>query len=425
VNDISDIPSLILAILRKNPRGLNIREIAHRIDVNRTSVAKYLEVLTALDTVEVMSVGNAKIYYLSQRVPVTTLLKFTSKFLVVLNRDFRIMQANDAFAGYTGLPQDRIYGTALCELMPDLMNRPDFPGLLEEALKGTEIQKEILIKDKPLVFYDVNIVPTEFPDHSPGVILICYDITEKKQLESAVRQNEEMYRHLVENLNDIIFAVDLTGILTYISPQVNKYGYSQEDLVGKHFNEIIYPEDIGLILSHFLNIRDEGVYISGVLFRVPVPDGRLVWLEGNGMLQKDGSGAFIGINGVLRDISDRVSTERELKELQKRYESLVNSFYGIFTINPEDYRIESISKKLIERLGRDVTGECCYSALFNRDSACPACSVGRAVNGERVVQKVRGPGDSRWYYTINTPVPRTDGSVAVNIIVNRLPEEIS
>jgi len=90
-----DALARILEVLRKNPRGTNIREIAEATKINRMSVAKYLEVLTALETVEVRAMGNAKLYYLSRRVPVTTFLKFTTKPFLVVNQYFINGQVND------------------------------------------------------------------------------------------------------------------------------------------------------------------------------------------------------------------------------------------------------------------------------------------------------------------------------------------
>lgn len=320
MNNITDAPTRILEILKHNPRGMNIREISEGIKINRMSVAKYLEVLTALDTVDVRTIGNAKIYYLSQRVPVTTLLKFTSKYLVVLNRDLRIMQANEVFICNAGLSQDLICGMAFSDIVPDFMKNPEITGLLEEALKGVENRKEILVTDDPPVIHEFNFVPTEFPDNSPGVILIYNNISEKKQRESALHQNNERFRHLVENINDIIFSIDLSGILTYISPQVNNYGFKQEDLIGRHFDRIIYPEDISLVRSYLYRIRNSGNCSAGVRFRVSVPIGRLIWLEGCGRLQPEGSTSRTGIYGVLRDISDRIAAEQVLSNSRQPFE---------------------------------------------------------------------------------------------------------
>ena len=65
--------SRIKKILKANPRGLTITEISHKIDINRNSVAKYLDVLVTSGHVEKRQVGPAKVYSHA-----TTCLLYTS-----------------------------------------------------------------------------------------------------------------------------------------------------------------------------------------------------------------------------------------------------------------------------------------------------------------------------------------------------------
>lgn len=416
----SDNVSRVLEILKKNPRGLNIREISEQTRINRMSVAKYLEVLTVLETVDVRALGNAKLYYLSQRVPIATFLKFTSKHFLVLNKDAVIVQINDKFPREVGLTYGQMMGAPIHELIKErFVNLGEWETALSAALSGREVHIEIADKNNDTIrYFDSTLMPIEFPDHSTGVMILTEEVTEKKRIAAALIESEEKYRGLVENINDIIFSMDLAGILTYIGPQVTRYGYSPEDLIGKHFERIVHPEDLGVIMSNFLTIRESGVYLEGVLFRAPAADGHILWLEGNSMIQKDVSGTHIGITGVLRDITERVEAEKALNESRKRYESLANTFDGLISINTKDHRIEYMSERYIQRKGCNATGDYCYKALFHRDSVCPWCIADRVAKGERVVQKMQSRKDGKWYHVINTPVSHSDGSVSVNIIIN-------
>jgi PAS domain S-box-containing protein len=414
----------ILEVLRNNPRGVNIREIAESTKINRMSVAKYLEVLTALETTEVRNLGNAKLYYLSQRLPVTTFRKLTSKPFFVVNRDTVVLQVNDAlYSQYIGLPREEVIGVPILRHIKYRMVDPDaWVKAFEKALAGQENTLEVGDRfNGTITWYNVTMRPIRFPDGSPGVIITGDDnITEIKRIGTALRESEEKFRSLVENINDIIFSVDMSGILTYISPQAVRYGYSPADLIGKHFDQIIYPDDIGLIFSHFMNIRESGLYLHGVLFRAPAADGRILWLEGNGMIQQDGSGNYTGINGVLRDVTDRVLAERALTEFRSRYEALADTFSGLVSINPENHRIEYMSDRYIRHRGRDATGECCHKAFYNLDTVCPGCVAGRVAAGERVVQYRKSRRDGRLYQMVIAPVTHGDGSVSVTITINEI-----
>ncbi|MDD1694182.1 MAG: helix-turn-helix domain-containing protein, partial [Methanoregula sp.] len=88
----ADATSRILGVLKEHPGGLNIVEIAEKTGLNRMSVAKYLDVLTANESVEVEMCGRAKIYYMSRRLPVKAFLEQISKCYCITDSDLRIVQ---------------------------------------------------------------------------------------------------------------------------------------------------------------------------------------------------------------------------------------------------------------------------------------------------------------------------------------------
>ena len=65
-------------LLKFKPKGMSISDISHSLKMNRNSVAKYLDLLLVSGQVEMRSYGTAKIYFLSQRVPLSAMLSFSS-----------------------------------------------------------------------------------------------------------------------------------------------------------------------------------------------------------------------------------------------------------------------------------------------------------------------------------------------------------
>lgn len=90
-----DIPGRVLRTLKFRPKGMTITEIAKALGANRNSVSKHLEVLQAEGHVEVRVVGNAKVYSVAQRIPLSAFLCFTKNLILVLDADLTIAQAND------------------------------------------------------------------------------------------------------------------------------------------------------------------------------------------------------------------------------------------------------------------------------------------------------------------------------------------
>ena len=149
-------------------------------------------------------------------------------------------------------------------------------------------------------------------------------ITERKQREEALRESEEKYRDLVENINDILFLTDDKGTITYISPQVHSVlGYTPSEFVGRPFNEFIDPEYLPFIVEQFQK------RLSGILepseYRLVNKSGELIWISSSSRpIFRENK--VIGLRGIFTDISKRKEAEEQLK---KNFERLQKSTSGI------------------------------------------------------------------------------------------------
>jgi PAS domain S-box-containing protein len=98
-----------------------------------------------------------------------------------------------------------------------------------------------------------------------------------------------------------------------------------------------------------------------------------------------------------------------LQEKGLQLEAIIKAFDGLIYLCSQDYIIEFMNEKYIERIGYDATGQICYKTLHNRDSACPWCLIDRILKGETVRCEVLTPKDN-WYYVVSTPIYHPDGS---------------
>jgi PAS domain S-box-containing protein len=124
------------------------------------------------------------------------------------------------------------------------------------------------------------------------------------------------------------------------------------------------------------------------------------------------------------EIVEHSKSEVALQESEEKYRAIVEAFDGQIYICSPDYAIEFMNKKLIERTGRDATGEPCYEVLHNRDSICPWCINDRIMKGETVRWDVQSPRDNRWYYVVNTPIHHTDGTVSKQAMILDITERV-
>jgi PAS domain S-box-containing protein len=114
--------------------------------------------------------------------------------------------------------------------------------------------------------------------------------------------------------------------------------------------------------------------------------------------------------------------DKELSEKEEKYRAIVEAFDGLVYVCSQDYRVEFMNKRLIERTGHDATGEPCYKVLHDRESVCPWCVNERVFKGEVSAWEVLSPKDNRWYHVVNRPIYHSDGSMSKQAMVTDITE---
>jgi len=147
-----------------------------------------------------------------------------------------------------------------------------------------------------------------------AMITIMRNITDRKQAEQALLENERRFRALIENATDLILIIDAHGISTYVSPSVRKIlGYIPEKTVGHSIFDLIHIDDL-LLITHTLNkaIENPGISQPPIEYRVKHRLGSWSFFEGVVTnLLHDPAVAGIIINS--HDITQRKQTEEQWK----------------------------------------------------------------------------------------------------------------
>jgi PAS domain S-box-containing protein len=100
------------------------------------------------------------------------------------------------------------------------------------------------------------------------------------------------------------------------------------------------------------------------------------------------------------------------RDLWAQYEAIIEAFDGYIYICSQNYEVEFMNQRFIERTGYYPLGQKCYKVLHDRDEICPWCINDRVFRGETVRWEVVSPKDNRWLYVVNTPIRHPDGSMS-------------
>jgi PAS domain S-box-containing protein len=148
-----------------------------------------------------------------------------------------------------------------------------------------------------------------------GLVGISRDITELKQAEDALRESEEKYRYLVENINEVIFSITADGTVSFMSPAIRSIlAYDPEEIVGRPLQQFVMPEDRERFERRFGD-AGRGRAVTAEL-RMIKKTGEARWMRISEK-QTFERGKPAGSQGVLEDITERKDLEGRLLQAQK------------------------------------------------------------------------------------------------------------
>ena len=174
------------------------------------------------------------------------------------------------------------------------------------------------------------------PDFWQGVV---YDITERKRADEQLREAEERYRTLVEQLPVAIYtdAVDDVSTALYISPQYEQLtGYTPEQRLmdPELWVRMLHPDDREQVLAESKRTNETGDPFD-VEYRVVRADGKIAWLHDHAIVV-DGSGGRQMWHGVLQDITAEKDAAEQLREAEERYRQLVEEIPAVTYLDERD-----------------------------------------------------------------------------------------
>ncbi len=123
-------------LLRSNPRGMTITEMSREIKINRNSVVKYLDVLLISGQVEMKQLDPAKLFYLSQRNPMSAMLNITSDCIALVNERLMVTQMNDNLLNLAGLEREDVIGKMVTKIRHPFLNDTDLVERVNKAMDG-------------------------------------------------------------------------------------------------------------------------------------------------------------------------------------------------------------------------------------------------------------------------------------------------
>ncbi len=158
--------------------------------------------------------------------------------------------------------------------------------------------------------------------------------------EIELKHSKERYKMILDNIMDIVYSIDTSGKIIFISPNVSLWGYRMEDILGRNMNDFVHPDDIKIVQKSLKKslVDNKPFYTT---FRLLKKDGTSIYAEEFGRAALNEKGEFIMFSGIIRDVSERYAFMEQLKNYNNRLRI-------IFENAPEPYYLSDMKGVLID-----------------------------------------------------------------------------
>ncbi len=244
----------------------------------------------------------------------------------IIDSDWRYLYLNDVAAKQGKRPKEELIGHTMMEMYPGIDKTELFSHMRNcmENKISYSLENEFEFPDHTKGWFELRIEPV--PE---GIFILSLDITTRKLAEISLRESEEKYKILIENIPDVTWIADQNGNVVFISPHIkNISGFTSEEIYVGGFNMTfgqMHEDDVGrarksyeLLFSKKQKIDDE--------FRFRNKDGSWAWVHIRSLNTYEKNGVIYAI-GLLSDVTEQREARtkiRDLDELKTKFIQIIN-----------------------------------------------------------------------------------------------------
>jgi PAS domain S-box-containing protein len=149
----------------------------------------------------------------------------------------------------------------------------------------------------------------------PAVLGFMADVTERMHTEEALRQSEEKYRTIIENIEEGYYEVDIAGNHVFVNNSLCEIlGYPRDELIGKNYRLFTEKKNPGRIYRTFNKVYTTGKPARASDWTIVHKDGTTRFVQVSASLIVNSDRQKIGFRGIMRDVTERRLIEEELKK---------------------------------------------------------------------------------------------------------------
>jgi len=310
-------------LLKKNPKGMSVTDISKALKKNKNTVGRYLDILLISGQVDMRAYGMAKVYTISQRVPLSAMLSYSKELIMVLDEESRIIDINENFLKLLKLPREDTLGKNIAFLLSPEADIHELLDMIPAEKGSQESEVTFHVKDAGDRIFHQKCIPTVFDDGRKAITVILEDVTERILAEKEIRESEERFRMMADNIQDGLIILE-NGKTIYANKRIAEItGYSLKELWAMKPIGIIAPEYREKAEEHARALEifpDKPRGIQTCIVRKD-RERRFVYSRVSGVRHHDRFYNFI----VFTDMTELRSQEARVTESEQRFRMMADN----------------------------------------------------------------------------------------------------
>jgi len=325
---------VIRDLLKKNPNGMSVTDISKALKKNKNTIGRYLDILLISGQVDMRTYGMAKVYTLSQRVPLSAMLSYSKELIMVLDNESRIIDVNANFLSLLHLSREETIGKNLTYLQSPDVDVHELIGIQAADMEERESTVTFRIRDKGDRIFHQKCIPTVFDDGRKGITLILEDVTDHILAEREIRENEERFRMMAENIQDGLMIME-NGKTVYANNRISEItGYPHKELWAMNPMSIIPKECQEEVAQRIRDIETNPEKPATLQMWIIRKDGarRFVYLRFSAVRHSDILYNFV----IFTDITELKVQEAKVRESEQRFRMMAENIQdGLIIVENE------------------------------------------------------------------------------------------
>jgi PAS domain S-box-containing protein len=237
----------------------------------------------------------------------------------------RYLFVNRRFLELHGLREDQVIGRTAFEIFPPEVADPYAEQDRQVLDLATAVEREqvVLAEDGRKVHIDVKFPIVDSTGKPIAIGTISTDITERKQMEEALRESEERYALAMKGSNEGLWDWDFSSAWVYVSPHITyllSLPPEAEKIQSQAWDDLVHPDDRRPYLAAMdAHLAGETEFFS-IEYRILCRDDTYRWVRDRGLSLRDETGKVYRMAGSLGDITAQKKAEIELREAKEQAE---------------------------------------------------------------------------------------------------------